>query len=159
MLAKAAQRRVYDELVEADLMTFLNETPERFNLILAADTLVYLGNLEEFFRAAALATPAGAILAFNIETTTKASYIVLPSGRFAHDLTALPGMAAPWFEIVAQRRAILRSEANGKVEGALVLMTAPHIRPTDYALRCPAVHSGRVSAIKVRSLRRPSGPR
>ena len=32
------------------------------------------------------------------------------------------GWPRRWFEIVAQRRAILRSEANGKVEGALVLM-------------------------------------
>ena len=69
MLAKAAQREVYDELVQADLLTFLDETPERFDLILAADTLIYLGDLEDFFRAAARATPAGAILAFNIETT------------------------------------------------------------------------------------------
>ncbi len=122
MLAKAAQRHTYDALVEADMMTFLRETQERFDLVLAADALVYLGNLAGFFQAAAQATPPGAILAFNVETTTRAPYLVLPSGKFAHDLSALPRMAAPWFELVTHRRAILRSEANGKVEGALVLM-------------------------------------
>ena len=42
------------------MLTFLDETAERFDLILAADTLVYLGNLEDFFRAAALTTRPGA---------------------------------------------------------------------------------------------------
>ncbi len=122
MLAKSAARGVYDELVEADIVTFLRDTRECFDLVMAADVLIYFGGLQSFFAAAARVTTVGAILAFNVETTTEAPFRVLPSGRFAHDLSALPNMAAPWFTIFASRINSTRSEAGRQVEGALALM-------------------------------------
>ena len=122
MLEKAAERGVYDELIEADILSFLRSTKQRFDLALAADTLIYFGDLKPFFAAAARATEAGALLAFNIETGEGAPYRLLPSGRFAHDPNALADMAEPWFRLIARRPAILRAEANREVEGALVVM-------------------------------------
>ena len=122
MLAKAHERELYDELVEAEILSYLRKTKERFDLVFVADTLVYLGDLAPFFAAAARVTTAGALVAFNVETAEGAPYRVLPSGRFAHDVTALPQMAAPWFRVMASRRSILRVEGNRKVEGALILM-------------------------------------
>ena len=122
MLEKAAERGVYDELIEADILSFLRSTKQRFDLALAADTLVYFGDLKPFFAAAARATEAGALLAFNIETGEGAPYRLLTSGRFAHDPNALADMAEPWFRIIAHRPTILRAEANHEVEGALIIM-------------------------------------
>ena len=50
------------------------------------------------------------------------------------------GWPDAWFEIVTQRRAILRSEANGKVEGALVLMKRRNtiVRRTSLRAASPA---------------------
>lgn len=121
MLAKAAKRLAYDELVEADMTAFLSETNERFDLVFAADALIYLGALDEFFRAAARVMPAGGLLAFNVETTERAPYALLPSGRFAHEIAALREAASPWFAPGAERPAVLRSEASAPVEGALLL--------------------------------------
>ena len=128
MLQKAAERGVYDELIEADILTFLRSTQQRFDLALAADTLVYFGDLKPFFAAAARATEAGALLAFNVETAEGVPYRLLPSGRFAHDANALADMAAPWFKLMARRPAILRAEANREVEGALVVMERRGLR-------------------------------
>ncbi len=134
MLAKSAARGVYDELVEADVTMFLRETRERFDLVVAADTLVYFGALQSFFAAAARATTVGAILAFNIETTTGTPFRILPSGRFAHDLSALPQMAAPWFTMLTNRISSPRAEASSKVDGALVLMERRGVRPRAFSL-------------------------
>lgn len=139
MLAKAAERGVYDELIEAELLSYLRSTSERFDLVLAADTLVYLGDLAPFFAAAARATVAGSLIAFNIETLEGAPYRLQPSGRFAHNPLALPQMAGPWFRMKASLRATLRSEADRKVEGAYVIMERRGTR------RPPAVRSIRAA--------------
>jgi predicted TPR repeat methyltransferase len=121
MLAKAAKRRAYDELVEADMIAFLEQTGETFDLVFVADALIYLGGLDAFFRAAARVMPPGALLAFNVETTDAAPFALLPSGRFAHNLSALRDAANAWFEPRVEQPTVLRSEASAPVEGVLIL--------------------------------------
>jgi predicted TPR repeat methyltransferase len=122
MLAKSAKRRAYDELVEADMIAFLEQTGENFDLVFAADALIYLGVLDAFLSAAARVMPPGALLAFNVETTDAAPYELLPSGRFAHALPALRDSAATWFAPCVEQAAVLRAEACTPVEGALILL-------------------------------------
>ena len=122
MLAKARQTGCYDALIEADMMTFLEQTSERFDLLFAADALIYLGDLEEFFAAAARVATPGGVLAFNVETTALSSWVLLPSGRFAHCVEALLASAAPWFKLKSSQPAFLRVEANKRVHGALVAL-------------------------------------
>ena len=122
MLAKAADRQVYDSIAEAEMVAFLEETPERFDLVFAADSIIYIGDLTGFFAAAARVTSPGGLLAFNIETTTEAPYRLLSSGRFAHDVAALQANAAPWFAVRSAQRAFLRVEANVRVRGSLMIL-------------------------------------
>ena len=122
MLAKARQRGCYDALIETDMMTFLEETSERFDLLFAADALIYFGDLGEFFAAAARVATPGGVLAFNVETTALSSWVLLPSGRFAHCVEALLASAAPWFMLKSSQPAFLRVEANKRVHGALVAL-------------------------------------
>ena len=122
MLAKAGERQVYDELVNGDLVEFLQTTSERFDLLFAADTLIYFGNLKPVFAGAARVMAAGALFAFNIETTNWGAYEVTPSGRFAHDLSHVSEVGAPWFRVRRFRRADLRREGVVATRGALVVM-------------------------------------
>lgn len=122
MLSRARERGHYDELIETEIVAYLENTKETFDLLMVADTLVYFGDLEPFFRAAARVMAPGAILAFNIETTRVAPYALLPSGRFAHSPDAVVATASPWFTPTARRRAFLRMEAHERVHGELVLL-------------------------------------
>ena len=122
MLAKAADRQVYDSLIEAEMVAFLEETSECFDLVFAADSVIYLGDLEGFFSAAARITAPGGLVAFNVETTWEAPYLLLPSGRFAHAVAALQATAAPWFTLKTNQPAVLRIEANARVHGSLVVL-------------------------------------
>jgi predicted TPR repeat methyltransferase len=122
MLAKARERKVYDSLVEADMIAFLEQTSERFDLVFAADAIIYLGELTAFFAAAARVTPPAGLVAFNIETTWEAPYLLLPSGRFAHAVAALQANAAPWFAVRTSEPAVLRIEANARVHGGLLVL-------------------------------------
>ncbi len=122
MLAKARERQAYDSFVEADMITFLEETTERFDLVFAADVVIYLGELAGFLAAAARVTPPGGLVAFNVETTWDAPYLLLPSGRFAHAVAALLQSASPWFTLRTNQPAVLRFEANARVHGSLILL-------------------------------------
>ena len=104
------------------MIAFSKQSEERFDLLFAADALIYLGDLGVFLRAAARVTTAGALVAFNVETTEEASYALLPSGRFAHSVRALRAKAAPWFVVRAEQASALRMEANAPVMGSLILL-------------------------------------
>ena len=121
MLAKAAKRKAYDALVEADMVAFLEQTEERFDLVFAADALIYLGRLDAFLRAAARVMPPGALLAFNVESGDVAPYELLPSGRFAHQIAAVRRASKPWFKPLAEQATVLRTEASAAVGGALLV--------------------------------------
>jgi len=84
--------------------------------------IIYLGELAGFLAAAARVTPPGGLVAFNVETTWDAPYLLLPSGRFAHSVAALQANASPWFTLRTNQPAILRIEANAQVHGSLILL-------------------------------------
>ena len=88
MLARARERNVYDELVKHELTAFLQDTPESFDVIVSADTLVYFGPLDAVTAAAANALRPGGVLVFTVEelsgTAGKAGYSLSPNGRYRH---------------------------------------------------------------------------
>jgi predicted TPR repeat methyltransferase len=94
MLEQAAARGVYDELVCEELAGYLNRSEAQFDCIVAADVLIYIGDMRELFEAAKKAIKPGGLFAFSTEllsaelvgTESRAAegYTILPSGRFAH---------------------------------------------------------------------------
>lgn len=65
MVARAATKGVYDDLQTIGLIDYL--AGQHADLILAADVLVYLGDLAPFFAAAAAALVPGGLLAFTVQ--------------------------------------------------------------------------------------------
>ena len=84
MIERAATRKTYDCLECAEIVEFLERTPLRFDLITAADVLVYIGDLRRFFSAVSRAMIPGGILAVSTEQWAGLGYHLCPSGRFAH---------------------------------------------------------------------------
>ena len=76
--------------------------PRRFDLVFAADSLIYLGDLAPLLAAAAEALVAGGALALTLETTSRGAFELTSSGRFAHSPSAVIAAAAPWFSACAR---------------------------------------------------------
>ncbi len=55
MIARARERGVYDRLIQSDLLPALADGERTFDLVLAGDVLVYLGDLAPLFAATARA--------------------------------------------------------------------------------------------------------
>jgi predicted TPR repeat methyltransferase len=121
MLAKAAERAVYAELVQADIVDFLREHPAAFDLVMAADVLIYLGDLADLFEAVAGALRQGGYFAFSVEVAAD-GWAVLPSGRFAHADGYIRGLAAKGFEVLEHEVTTLRREGAGAASGGLYVM-------------------------------------
>jgi predicted TPR repeat methyltransferase len=121
MLAEARNRRLYAELIEADLVA--HRFRERFDLAIAADVLNYLGDLAPAFAAidAALA-PQGA-LAFSIEALAEGGpYRLSPDLRYAHAPNAVRALGeAQGWSTLAQEPSTLRRQGKEPVAGVLFL--------------------------------------
>ncbi|WP_184718431.1 methyltransferase [Caulobacter sp.] len=121
MLAKAAERGGYDHLVQAEAVTFLQSQPSAFDLIFAADVLIYFGDLAPLLTAAAEALAHGGVLAFSVERG-EAGWRLLPTARYAHGDDYVRQVAAPGFRIADHEDIVLRREATGVTQGRLYLL-------------------------------------
>jgi predicted TPR repeat methyltransferase len=69
MLEKAAARQAYDHLIASEAVAYLAQQEHGFDLIFAADFLIYVGDLAPLMRHAARLLGPGGLLALTIETT------------------------------------------------------------------------------------------
>ena len=62
----------------------MSEPPRVFDLIVAADSLVYVGDLAPLFAALGTALTADGLFAFSVETFEGDGFSLEPTMRFAH---------------------------------------------------------------------------
>jgi predicted TPR repeat methyltransferase len=122
MLARAAERGVYDALVCEELTAFLARSGRSFDLIVAADVLVYFGELRSIFDAAAIALQPKGLFVFSTEANDSADHRILPSGRFAHAPAYVEAVAAGAFETRLARATTLRFEGRERVRGVVFVL-------------------------------------
>ena len=97
-----------------------------FDLILAADVLVYLGELAPLLRAAAAALVPGGLFAFTLERGEAPGFQLQASQRYAHHPTAVAAQAAAaGFDLLTLAPVSYRLEAGRPVPGLLVLLRRP----------------------------------
>ena len=129
MLAKAATKRCYDELVADDLLRFLGRHPGRFDVIVSADTLNYLGELRPTLAAAHAALVPGGCFVFTLERalpTSAHAYRPTESGRFQHRADRVADhLVDSGFERCEHTEVVLRSEGTRAVGGLLFAARRP----------------------------------
>ncbi|ADG11227.1 methyltransferase domain-containing protein [Caulobacter segnis] len=121
MLARAAERGDYDQLIQAEAIDFLRGASDGFDLIFSTDVLIYFGDLTPLFAAAAGALPSGGVLAVSTERGED-GWMLLPSARYAHGEAYVRQASAPWFDLVDQVEISLRRDATDITPGGLYVM-------------------------------------
>jgi len=128
MLARARVRGEYDELVEAEIVSWLNRQRGNFDLIISADTLCYFGTLDNVLSTASDALRPGGQLVFTVEHSAEAidGYCLGPGGRYAHTTSYVTHqLAAAALTIESIDLVNLRREFGKEVEGLLVHARRP----------------------------------
>lgn len=125
MLAQARATGLYDELACADIGAWLAPRTAAFDLAVAADVLVYFGDLDDLFAAVRHALRPGGWFCFSTEAGAEPGYTLLPSNRYAHTLPYLERLAGRHgFTVLEAERAVVRSENGADVEGHLLVLQA-----------------------------------
>jgi len=117
MLEQARRRGVYDALFCEELIAFLQGSLGRFDLVVAADVLIYFGDLRPVCAAVREALRPGGLLAFSTESAAGERYRLQKSGRFAHSLAYVRSTLAAAFEERAWAETTIREEAMQPVRG------------------------------------------
>ncbi len=149
MLQKARALGVYDRLEQGDVVQCLRQTDERFDLVLAADVFIYIGDLAPVFEAVRRVMDRG-VFCFSVEipepggTAENAEraesaggpalgYQLQPSLRYAHPEAALLRLASRHgFEPVAINSAVVRQDQREAIDGLYV-----YLRPVPDAPATP----------------------
>ena len=92
MLKMAEQTKLYDSLIRAELGKFLLEDDRLFDCIVSADTLIYLGELDQVFAATEKRLNPGGWFVATLEAMDpdqSAPFRLKPSGRYTHNRSYL----------------------------------------------------------------------
>ena len=125
MVEAAAAKEVYDELAVGEIVTFLEQNQEPFDLIVAADVLIYVGELDRIFATLAKGLADNGRILFSTERMTGQGYRLRPSGRYAHAFSYIEAVAARYgFRILGSQSANIRKEKGQWIAGDLYLLGA-----------------------------------
>lgn len=123
MLERARMAGLYDTLVCRELGEYLAEGDNRFDLIVAADVFVYIGDLAQVFaRAASALRPAG-LFAFSVESAAGQPFALSASHRYAHSTAYLHRLAhAHGFQVLEAQDQVGRHEGQVGVPACVLVM-------------------------------------
>lgn len=120
MLDKARARGIYDALAVGEVVEALRGRAEDWDLLIAADVFVYLGDLTAVLQAAAAALRPGGVLLFSVERADGGHFMLGSAGRYAHTADYIRERAASaGLRLVAERAAVLRRNFGADVPGLL----------------------------------------
>lgn len=124
MVARAAERSLYDDLAVGELVGALNRRPAAYDLLVAADVLVYLGDLDPVMRAARVALRPGGAFAFTVEKAEDAAtYVLGAKQRYAHAAEYVRAAAEEaGFAVTLLEDAVTRRDGGRDVPGLVAVL-------------------------------------
>lgn len=127
MIDKARERGVYDRLDVGDILDALRRDPGQWDLLVAADVLMYLGDLAPIFEAVTAALRPSGLFAFSVEAGEGDRFqLRKETQRFTHSRPHLHRLASIFGFIEARfEEIVLRKEAGGNVQGFLMALRLP----------------------------------
>jgi len=125
MIEKARERGVYDILETGELVAMLRQTPpESFDLLTAADVLIYIGDLSPAMEAAYRALRPGGMLVFSVEAgEAERFHLQRKTLRYTHSAAYLRHVATiHGFAVESLEKVVARMENAQGVESYLVVL-------------------------------------
>ena len=122
MIHQARSKGLYDALQIGEIESTLPALGA-FDVLVAADVLIYIGALDGLFAAAAAALSPGGLLALTTEHLPGEGWRLQPSGRYAHSAAVIATLAArSGLSIVASAVEPIRQERGQWLDGGLYVL-------------------------------------
>lgn len=124
MIDKANAKGIYTHAHVDELVRFMNGDGRDYDLVVAADVLVYIGDLHALFSRVSTRLKQGGLFALSVEREeSEHDYVLRPSGRYAHSQGYVEKLAATYGFSVAHCAACdLRKEAAAMIVGTVCVL-------------------------------------
>jgi predicted TPR repeat methyltransferase len=126
MIAVARSKGCFDQLYCGDLVTTLNAGESRYDLFVATDVLVYLGEMDPLMPAILSHAAPGALFLFSTENHDGEGLLLQKSGRYAHSSGYVHDiMKAHDCTVISEDVIDLRLEGGSWLKGNLFVARLP----------------------------------
>lgn len=123
MLAIAAGKQVYDELIQAEMLEYLARAPASSDLVVSANVFCYFADLAPLVQGIARVLRPGGRVLFDVEKGEGLEPSFQVSGRFTHSLAALERALLPCgFALNRVEETPMRIQAGKPVLGLYCLV-------------------------------------
>jgi predicted TPR repeat methyltransferase len=123
MLKLAAEKQIYDEIIQADIISYLQHASNQYDLVIASDVFSYFGCLDLLISLISGAVKQEGLLMFSVEKSEQADYEMTDSGRFIHSKQYVDCLAQDkQFVLLQSQEVILRLQEDRPVLGYLYLL-------------------------------------
>lgn len=130
MLDRARGLKLYDHLDCRELTAYLSESAGRYDLIVAADVFVYIGDLAEVFSQAANALRPDGLFCFTVEAGSAQDFKLTTSQRYAHSIDYVRRLAlGAGFQMLEAEQQIGRYEGAAEVPVFVVVLQSSPLAP------------------------------
>jgi len=124
MIQKAEQTGVYDHLAVDDVCSHLNRCPRRFDLLVAGDVLIYMGDLDGVFKSVKSCCKPGDVFVFSVEERGTSGYVLRTTARFAHSRRYVLSCIEKFGMTILRRPSVrIRREKQGWARARLYMVT------------------------------------
>ena len=124
MVAKTRELGVYDHLFVGDIVDILGSSKEKYDLFIALDVFIYIGELTKIFKTVRQCCNKNALFIFSIETQEEDGYSLLKSARYSHSEGYILKTASDGFKLIKSQEVNLRKEKEGWIDGKIFIIQA-----------------------------------
>jgi predicted TPR repeat methyltransferase len=124
MVAKTKKLDVYDRLIVGDIVDILSSSKEKYDLFIALDVFIYVGELTKIFKTVKQCCNKNALFIFSIETQEEDGYSLLKTARYSHSESYILKTASDEFKVIDSQEVSLRKEKEGWIEGKIFILQA-----------------------------------
>lgn len=123
MIKKAKATGLYRHLHLEEVHAFLQRNQQSYDLVICADTLIYIGELEALFAGVSQALMDGGFFSFTVESTSSSRYALKQTKRYGHAIGYLERLAKnTGLQVVAIEGDIIRHEQPEPIQGFNILL-------------------------------------
>ena len=122
MVAKTRELDVYDRLIVGEIVDILSSSKEKYDLFIALDVFIYVGELTKIFKTVRNCCNKNALFIFSIETQEEDGYSLLKSVRYAHSDNYILNIAFDGFKVIDSQEVRLRKEMKGWIDGKIFIL-------------------------------------
>ena len=116
MIKKAQEKGVYDKIENVDINEYLENRTEKYNMFIATDLLIYVGELEKLFSNISKVAESKAIFLFSTESVQHTDYVLTNQGRFAHSENYIHRLAKlNKFNVISKENTTIRKGVDGQL--------------------------------------------